>query len=210
MLWLAFAGLTRSGPAKEHLPFHNSHPTATPARFAHVQHLDPECLSLSLHLAQGGRPPSAEATPLRLSRALEQRVADVEGPGDVRHWLQLIGHGEEAEWMDLGTVRRWGRARWDSADVYEGTADRLCLSPIPASRHPHLPAPLHLATPPHPTPPPSRSRATAASCSARRCGTTWTGRWGRGPGQTCCPACARAAWCPRPGSTRRGGQAAGG
>ncbi|KAI7844155.1 hypothetical protein COHA_002290 [Chlorella ohadii] len=77
--------------------------------FAHVQHLEPECLSLSLHLAQGARPPVADATPLRLSRALEQRVADVEGPGDVRHWLQLIGHGEEHEWIDLGTVKGYRR-----------------------------------------------------------------------------------------------------
>lgn len=69
-----------------------------------MQHLEPECLSLSLHLAQGARPPAADATPLRLSRALEHRVADVEGPADVRHWLQLIGHGEEHEWIDLGTV----------------------------------------------------------------------------------------------------------
>lgn len=76
-------------------------------RFAHVQHLEPECLSLSLHLSQGARPPATEATPLRVSRALEQRVADVEGPADVRHWLQLIGHGEEHEWIDLGTVGGW-------------------------------------------------------------------------------------------------------
>lgn len=72
--------------------------------FVHVQHLEAECLGLTFHLAQGGRAPSPEATPLRLSRALEQRVADVEGPGDVRHWLQTIGHGEEHEWIDLGTV----------------------------------------------------------------------------------------------------------
>ena len=80
-------------------------PTFHPLRrFAHCQHLGPECVSLSLHLHQGQRAPSPEGTPLRLSRALEQRVADVEGPGDVRHWLQLIGHGEEHEWIDLGTV----------------------------------------------------------------------------------------------------------
>lgn len=30
-------------------------------------------------------------------------------PQDVRHWLQLIGHGEEAEWIDLGTVRGYKR-----------------------------------------------------------------------------------------------------
>ena len=30
-------------------------------------------------------------------------------PQDVRHWLQLIGHGEEGEWIDLGTVRGYHR-----------------------------------------------------------------------------------------------------
>lgn len=63
-------------------------------------------MGLAFHLAQGGRAPSAEGTVLRLSRALEARVADVEGAADVRHWLQVIGHGEEHEWFDLGTVRR--------------------------------------------------------------------------------------------------------
>ncbi len=69
-----------------------------------MQNLDAECVSLSIQLAQGGRAPAPEATPLRLSRALEGRVADVEGPADVRHWLQLIGHAQEQEWMDLRTV----------------------------------------------------------------------------------------------------------
>lgn len=77
--------------------------------FVHVQHLEEECVGLSFHLAQGGRAPSPEGTPLRLSRALEARVADVEGPADVRHWLQVIGHGEEHEWIDLGTVKGYRR-----------------------------------------------------------------------------------------------------
>lgn len=76
-----------------------------------MQHLEEECVGLSFHLAQGGRAPSPEGTPLRLSRALEARVADVEGPADVRHWLQVIGHGEEHEWIDLGTVRTAAHAR---------------------------------------------------------------------------------------------------
>ncbi|KAL4452346.1 hypothetical protein ABPG75_008008 [Micractinium tetrahymenae] len=77
--------------------------------FVHVQHLEAECIGLSFHLAQGGRAPSPEGTPLRLSRALEARVAEVEGPADVRHWLQVIGHGEEHEWIDLGTVKGYRR-----------------------------------------------------------------------------------------------------
>ncbi|KAL4450030.1 hypothetical protein ABPG77_010699 [Micractinium sp. CCAP 211/92] len=67
------------------------------------------CVGLAFHLAQGGRAPSAEGTALRLSRALEARVADVEGAAEVRHWLQVIGHGEEHEWFDLGTVKGYRR-----------------------------------------------------------------------------------------------------
>ena len=74
-----------------------------------MQQLDEQCVGLAFHLGQGGRPPAADATPLRLSRALEQRVADAEGPADVRHWLQLIGHGEELEWIDLATVAGYRR-----------------------------------------------------------------------------------------------------
>ena len=99
-----------AGRLSAHPAAHHHQPGACPSRrrFVHSQHLEAESVALGIHLHQGLRPPSPEATPLRLSRALEQRVADVEGPGEVRHWLQLIGHGEEHEWIDLGTVGRAG------------------------------------------------------------------------------------------------------
>lgn len=135
-------------------------------RFAHAQQLEAEGVSLSFYLHQGARPPARQSAELRLSRVVEERVADFEGlqvggaglrcgassgatvrrwqwcwqqdiyrkalpvtcpppthppiqeptslpppplPQDVRHWLQLIGHGEEAEWIDLGTVRGYKR-----------------------------------------------------------------------------------------------------
>lgn len=46
----------------------------------------------------------------RVSRVLEERVAAAEGVQAVRHWLQLIGHGEEYEWINLGTVAGYRRA----------------------------------------------------------------------------------------------------
>eukprot|EP00887_Chlorella_sp_A99_P002105 scaffold21.g2105.t1 len=77
--------------------------------FAHVQHLEAESLGLTFRLAQGSRPPAAAAAPLRLSRVVEERVAALEGLSDVRHWCQVIGHGEEHEWIDLGTVKGYKR-----------------------------------------------------------------------------------------------------
>ncbi len=42
---------------------------------------------------------------LTVRRRCRRRTA----PQDVRHWLQLVGHGEEGEWIDLGTVRGYHR-----------------------------------------------------------------------------------------------------
>ena len=48
-------------------------------RFVHAQHLEPENVSLSFTLQQGLRPPARGSAELRLSRAMEERVADFEG-----------------------------------------------------------------------------------------------------------------------------------
>ncbi|GAB4818813.1 hypothetical protein N2152v2_005859 [Parachlorella kessleri] len=77
--------------------------------FVHAQHLEAENVSLCFQLQQGARAPARDSAELRLSRHIEERVADFEGVQDVRHWLQLIGHGEEGEWIDLGTVRGYNR-----------------------------------------------------------------------------------------------------
>ena len=47
-------------------------------RFAYVQELEPEGLTLSFHLLPGMRAPAPDTVALRLSRVLEERVADAE------------------------------------------------------------------------------------------------------------------------------------
>ena len=55
-------------------------------RFAHAQQLEAEGVSLSFYLHQGARPPARQSAELRLSRVVEERVADFEG-------LQVGGAG---------------------------------------------------------------------------------------------------------------------
>jgi len=78
--------------------------------FAHIQDLEAENVSLRIILHPGSRAPAQDAAPLRLSRALEERVAAVSGPAKVRRWLQLIGAGKEADFIDLGSVEGYRRA----------------------------------------------------------------------------------------------------
>ena len=52
----------------------------------HAQHLEAENVSLSFHLQQGARAPAKDSAELRLSRHMEERVADFEG---VQVTLQL-------------------------------------------------------------------------------------------------------------------------
>jgi hypothetical protein len=77
--------------------------------FAHVQELEAENVALRFALHPGTRPPAADAAPLRLSRALEERVAAAEGAARVRRWLCLIARGGEGELLDLGTVAGYKR-----------------------------------------------------------------------------------------------------
>jgi hypothetical protein len=78
--------------------------------FVHVQDLDPENICLKIEVHQGSRVPAKDAAPLRLSRALEERVATVEGIRGVKRWLSLIGSGKEWRAVDLGTVAGYRRA----------------------------------------------------------------------------------------------------
>jgi len=78
--------------------------------FVHTQFLEAEDAALSITMAQGAtRPPAPDAAALRVSRALEERVAEFEGPSEVRRWLQLIGHGDEYSAIDIGTVKGYKR-----------------------------------------------------------------------------------------------------
>lgn len=82
-----------------------------PAFWFVVSHdLEAENVTLRVKVHPGTRAPAADASPLRLSRTLEERVAAVEGPGGVRRWLRLVGAGREVETLDLGTVEGYRRA----------------------------------------------------------------------------------------------------
>ena len=52
---------------------------------------------------------------LHVGRLVEDRVSRPEGPRDARHWTKVIADAEEADWLDLGTVR--GGKRIDMAQV---------------------------------------------------------------------------------------------
>lgn len=78
--------------------------------FVHVQFLEKEDVALSIEVCQGSsQPPGRDSIPLRVSRAIEERVAEFEGIGGVRRWLQLIGKGEEHAAIDLSTVKGYKR-----------------------------------------------------------------------------------------------------
>ena len=143
-------------------------------RYAHVQLLEPENACLAFHLHQGSRAPAPASVLPRLSRVLEERVAVAEGVQDVRHWLQLIGHGEEYEWINLGTVAGYRRAVFcqsvrDDVDANVGPGcwaqclPRMCegrLVPTPWLNKVRLAPGREGASelPPHPPPPPLRHR----------------------------------------------------
>jgi hypothetical protein len=97
--------------------------------FVHTQFLEAEDAALSITMAQGTtRPPAPDAAALRVSRALEERVADFEGPSEVRRWLQLIGHGDEYSAIAIGTVKGYKRVVLcqsirDDVDDNLGSAD---------------------------------------------------------------------------------------
>ena len=63
----------------------------------------------------GARPRTAAAAVLHVGRLVEDRVTRAEGPRDARHWTKVIADAEEADWLDLGTVR--GGKRIDMAQV---------------------------------------------------------------------------------------------
>lgn len=64
-------------------------------RFAHMQDLDVGTTSLVFELGQGMRLQSREAMWLAISRLIEERVAQLQGVADLRHWLLLIGQASQ-------------------------------------------------------------------------------------------------------------------
>jgi hypothetical protein len=80
--------------------------------FIHSQDLDTEVVALQVAISQGRRIRSEEAIPLQVSRLLEERTAEVESMRDAHHWLSVIAHGEESEWIDTATVRGHRRIKF--------------------------------------------------------------------------------------------------
>lgn len=79
--------------------------------FVHVHDLEKENVSLHVPLGSHQRAPAADSTLLRVSRALEERVADVVGVPEVKRWFRIIASGTETRHIDLNTVRGYKCAR---------------------------------------------------------------------------------------------------
>lgn len=79
--------------------------------FAHIHDLEEENASLRVSLLSNERVPAKDATLLRISRAIEERVADVVGESEVKRWLRIMASGQEVRHLDLGTVQGYKRAR---------------------------------------------------------------------------------------------------
>ena len=58
---------------------------------------------------------------MHVGRLVEDRVTRAEGPRDARHWTKVIADAEEADWLDLGTVR--GGKRIDMAQMVRDEID---------------------------------------------------------------------------------------
>lgn len=79
--------------------------------FVHIHDLENENTSLNVPLGSRQRAPAADSILLRVSRALEERVADVVGVSEVKRWFRIIASGSETKYIDLNTVKGYKRAR---------------------------------------------------------------------------------------------------
>lgn len=79
--------------------------------FVHIHDLENENVSLQVPLKSHMRAPAADSTLLRVSRALEERVADVVGVSEVKRWFSIISSGNETKHVDLNTVKGYKCAR---------------------------------------------------------------------------------------------------
>jgi len=87
--------------------------------FVHVHELDAETVCvrvpLSNGVARGGttarRPPARDATLLRVSRVVEDRVSQTVGVSNVKRWLRIIANNAETKYVDLATVAGYKCAR---------------------------------------------------------------------------------------------------
>jgi hypothetical protein len=81
--------------------------------FLLTQELEGEGVAARLTLGAGARPPPPRAAGPRVARALEERVAAVEGPRGARRWLLAVARGAEgaapAPGLDLATLAGYRR-----------------------------------------------------------------------------------------------------
>jgi hypothetical protein len=81
----------------------------------HVHDLDKENISIRVPLENGAttgrRAPAKDSMLVRVSRTLEDRVAQVVGVANTKRWLRIISKGNEMKIVDLGTVSGYKHAR---------------------------------------------------------------------------------------------------
>ena len=71
----------------------------------HEQGLSKEHITLDVRLAAGNRPRERQSAVLPVSRHIEERLAKAEGISHIKHWLKIIAEAEDAQWIDLSTVK---------------------------------------------------------------------------------------------------------
>lgn len=71
----------------------------------HEQGLSKEHIHLDFRLLHGKRPRARDMAILPVSRSIEERLAVAEGIHQIKHWLKAIAEAEDANWIDLSTVK---------------------------------------------------------------------------------------------------------
>jgi len=99
--------------------------------FVHAQDLDAETVRLNLRVSRGRRLRSEAAVPLEVSRLLEERAAALASVREVHHWLSVVAHGEESDWIDTATVAGHRRIKFVEG-VYEEVESNLGKGAVPA------------------------------------------------------------------------------
>lgn len=70
-----------------------------------MQDLEDEGIALELAVHQGQRVRTKAMVPLPLGRVIEERITTLESLRDAKHWLGVIARAEEADYIDLSTVK---------------------------------------------------------------------------------------------------------
>lgn len=71
----------------------------------HEQGMSKEHITLDVRLAAGNRPRERQSAVLPVARRIEERLARAEGIARIKHWLKIIADAEDAQWIDLSTVK---------------------------------------------------------------------------------------------------------